>query len=29
GQLDLAIQQASTVAWAKLFGLPLVSAFNR
>ncbi len=25
----VAIQQASTIAWARLFGLPLVSAFNR
>ncbi len=29
GTSIVAIQQASTVAWAKLFGLPLVSAFNR
>ncbi|KWV48697.1 conjugal transfer protein TraB [Rhizobium altiplani] len=29
GTSIVAIQQASTIAWAKLFGLPLVSAFNR
>ncbi|WP_051108421.1 conjugal transfer protein TraB [Rhizobium giardinii] len=29
GTSIVAIQQASSIAWAKLFGLPLVSAFNR
>lgn len=29
GTSIIAIQQASTIAWAKLFGLPLVIAFNR
>ncbi|WP_018325620.1 conjugal transfer protein TraB [Rhizobium giardinii] len=28
GTSIVAIQQASTIAWAKLFGLPLVTAFN-